>query len=131
MHSQAYLEAIDSHHWRNLRMRAIVLGGAECKRCGVKPKEHWRLQLHHKHYRTLGYEELEDVEVLCVSCHDEADAEREKETAKRTNRKRAGRAGFKALVEKFMDNAWEHGEPICYEEAREQASDWLDEQHGR
>jgi hypothetical protein len=28
------------------------------------------LDLHHKHYRTLGEEGLDDVELLCRACHD-------------------------------------------------------------
>jgi hypothetical protein len=36
------------------------------------------LQVHHRHYKTLGREQPEDVEVLCPACHRVADAEREK-----------------------------------------------------
>jgi 5-methylcytosine-specific restriction endonuclease McrA len=27
------------------------------------------LELHHKHYHSLGREQLEDVELLCPKCH--------------------------------------------------------------
>jgi hypothetical protein len=76
-----YDQAITSAHWFALKDQAMARSGGRCegrretgqhydcemitKRCGaVGP-----LQMHHKHYRTLGRETLDDVEMLCDSCH--------------------------------------------------------------
>ena len=40
-------------------------GPATCEDCGA----YERLQVHHKDYRGLGYEERSDLEVLCAQCH--------------------------------------------------------------
>lgn len=72
-HSNKYREVINSDEWkaRRKRMLADIIG---CERC-LLITEH--LELHHKHYRTLGNERDEDIEVLCNACHKQADLERE------------------------------------------------------
>ena len=40
--------------------------------------------MHHKDYRTLGAEKPEDVELLCVNCHQIADHKRAAEGRKRS-----------------------------------------------
>jgi 5-methylcytosine-specific restriction endonuclease McrA len=49
-----------------------------CENCGLSRQESWRsykqdLQIHHKHYRTYGNEDRDDVEVLCRRCHIETE----------------------------------------------------------
>jgi hypothetical protein len=46
-----------------------------CERCGSheRPED---LELHHRHYDTLWYENNGDLELLCHGCHREADRER-------------------------------------------------------
>lgn len=39
--------------------------------------------MHHRHYLTLGREQLQDIEVLCPPCHKFADEEREQEVWQR------------------------------------------------
>ncbi len=51
--------------YRSLRAQRLELAKHRCERCGAATG----LQLHHRHYETLGRERLEDVEVLCDSCH--------------------------------------------------------------
>lgn len=78
---QAQYEAhLRSPHWRSLRAAAIEEARSRCQRC-----DNWApdLQLHHKHYRTLGHETLKDVELLCPPCHEERDVERAREGAER------------------------------------------------
>lgn len=41
--------------------------GYKCQCCGVKKKSN--LHLHHKHYKTFGSESMDDVELLCMKCH--------------------------------------------------------------
>lgn len=52
--------------WRKRRKRKLKSVKHTCERCGSKV----RLQVHHKHYRTVGREKNSDLEVLCESCHD-------------------------------------------------------------
>jgi 5-methylcytosine-specific restriction endonuclease McrA len=39
-----------------------------CERCFAS-KDEWRLDVHHKHYRSLGNEAMRDLAVLCRPCH--------------------------------------------------------------
>ena len=76
-HSSEYLKHMNSRAWRDFKKTAIVAAGRKCQACGAANRV---LQVHHKHYRSLGAETLADVSVLCVECHKKADRLREKET---------------------------------------------------
>lgn len=65
-----YNERISSAQWKNLKRKVIEQRGNQCERCG---QESASLALHHKHYRSFGSEQSEDVELLCPRCHKEAD----------------------------------------------------------
>lgn len=60
-----YYAYIASEAWKKKRAWAIKEHGGRCAVCGTSN----RLQVHHKHYRTLGHEGKEDLEVLCFGCH--------------------------------------------------------------
>lgn len=60
-----YYKYIQSPEWRLKRAAALYHYGEKCCSCGVKRD----LQVHHKHYRTLGREAMRDLEVLCRNCH--------------------------------------------------------------
>jgi 5-methylcytosine-specific restriction endonuclease McrA len=62
-----YQRALASDHWRELRRRVLADRGYACERCGMTLA---LLDVHHLHYRTLGDEGLDDVELLCRACHD-------------------------------------------------------------
>src|SRR5262245_8854004 len=72
-HSQAYLERIASAEWRELKDRLTRERGGKCERCG---RPDVVLELHHKHYHSIGRERDEDLSLLCGLCHQTADAER-------------------------------------------------------
>lgn len=59
-----YAEYIKSAKWlkksKEFRERA-----GKCAECGTTH----RLQCHHKHYKTLGREQFEDILVVCYQCH--------------------------------------------------------------
>lgn len=61
-----YVAYMRSKWWRDRSKQAKRDVGWRCQQCGVKGY----LETHHKHYRTLGREEKEDLEVLCTKCHD-------------------------------------------------------------
>src|SRR5687767_3642617 len=67
-----------SPHWHAFRQEALAAARYLCQRC----KSNQDLEVHHLHYDTLGHESLNDVEVLCVSCHALADKERKKQRAR-------------------------------------------------
>lgn len=70
-----YRKYIASDDWRNRRKQFIEESPMKCERCEI-PR--WLAQLaydqdfhvHHKHYRTLGAESPDDLEILCRRCHD-------------------------------------------------------------
>jgi hypothetical protein len=78
-----------------LRAEVIELRGQRCQRCREdKPG----LALHHVHYRTLGHETPEDVELLCADCHEIADAQRRKHNSQSERIKREARAQASASI---------------------------------
>src|SRR5262249_33409821 len=64
---------IGSTERKRFRCEVIEQRGNRCERC-------WHvsayLELHHKHYHSLGSEQREDVELLCPKCHKGADEAR-------------------------------------------------------
>lgn len=63
---------LQSTHWRNLRAEKIREVGYRCEGCQTA-YDVWEpgqsLDVHHKTYERLGFELLEDLEVLCRECH--------------------------------------------------------------
>jgi 5-methylcytosine-specific restriction endonuclease McrA len=59
--------------YRELRTAALAAAGYRCERCGCEGL----LELHHKHYATLGAESLADVQMLCRACH-QSETERQR-----------------------------------------------------
>jgi hypothetical protein len=66
-------QRISSTHWKILKRKLIEERGNRCERCR---QESASLALHHLHYRSLGSEQPEDVELLCALCHTGADEAR-------------------------------------------------------
>jgi len=65
-----YREYLASEHWYRKRAAALRAAGYMCSRCGtVGAKRGSGLQVHHLTYARLGDELLEDLRVLCQSCH--------------------------------------------------------------
>ena len=63
---QTYSAYLASPHWQAKRREALEHYGARCSKCQATDRI---LQVHHKTYRRLGAELLEDLEVLCKVCH--------------------------------------------------------------
>ncbi len=61
-YSETYLK---TEHWKYFRRLAYSHYNNNCQLCG-KDKD---LNLHHKHYNTLGRESFADVILLCGKCH--------------------------------------------------------------
>lgn len=61
-----YHQYLESPQWAKKRRKAFKHYGKKCCRCGATG----RLQIHHRHYRTLYRETVLDLEVLCGGCHE-------------------------------------------------------------
>jgi 5-methylcytosine-specific restriction protein A len=68
-----YAQRISSAEWKSLRRKIIEQRGNLCEKCG---HEGGSLVLHHLHYKSMGNEQPEDVQLLCSTCHEQADEER-------------------------------------------------------
>jgi HNH endonuclease len=68
-----YQQRVSSAQWKTLKRKVIEQRGSRCERCEQVSAS---LHLHHVHYRSLGGEQPEDVELLCAECHTRADEER-------------------------------------------------------
>jgi hypothetical protein len=64
---------IGSTDWQRFKCEIIKQRGNRCERCRHVSAY---LELHHKHYHSLGIEQPEDVELLCPKCHRGADEAR-------------------------------------------------------
>lgn len=60
-----YLAYLNSPEWRARRNEALKAAKYRCSQCGAKRD----LQVHHRTYERLGREPLEDLAVLCFTCH--------------------------------------------------------------
>jgi hypothetical protein len=68
-----YADRISSAQWKRQKRQVIEQRGNRCERCR---QESAPLELHHVHYRSMGSEQPEDVELLCRECHSKADEAR-------------------------------------------------------
>ena len=62
---ETYQEYLSSRYWQWRRKVKLFKAGYACEKCGSKK----RLEVHHKHYRSLGRESNRDLQALCRACH--------------------------------------------------------------
>jgi len=60
-----YKDYLSSPYWLSRRVKALMLAGYKCEKCGCMSK----LEVHHLRYRNIGNELDEDLMVLCSRCH--------------------------------------------------------------
>ena len=60
-----YATYLASPYWKAKKRLVYWKRGRRCEKCGSKRF----LQVHHKTYKRLGHEELEDLLILCRECH--------------------------------------------------------------
>jgi 5-methylcytosine-specific restriction endonuclease McrA len=63
MYYEQYLQSLD---WQELRQKVLQRDNNMCQTC-CNTKS---LEIHHKHYNSLGKEKLEDLITLCHECHE-------------------------------------------------------------
>ena len=62
---QQYYDYLRSSQWQEKRRLALEFYGYNCGLCGSK----FNLQVHHRNYRNIFKESMEDLMLLCDSCH--------------------------------------------------------------
>ena len=63
-----YEDYLNSDHWQSLRSQVLDRDGYHCTRC-ENTNINSVLHVHHKSYDRLGHESLDDLIVLCETCH--------------------------------------------------------------
>ncbi len=56
---------LQSDYWHNLKQTRLAMANQACEHCGTMGNLH----LHHISYANLGREGVEDVVILCATCH--------------------------------------------------------------
>lgn len=62
---KSYLEYLQSDLWKQKKVEALSVMGNFCKICGSKKN----INVHHRSYDRIGEELVEDLSILCKSCH--------------------------------------------------------------
>lgn len=96
-----YRRYLASSHWKATRAAKAKAAGYRCQRCGEYGRRTREsvvgLHVHHLSYERLGHEEMDDLELLCVACHElehglgDGSEERRNEIRTNLSRKVAGR----------------------------------------
>ena len=70
INKMTYVQYLQSEHWKQLKDKFYhsKMGKHKCYACGKAEK----LNLHHKTYRRIGHERLNDLVLLCENCHKKA-----------------------------------------------------------
>lgn len=67
-----YEDYLESPHWKATKSERLKLSNYCCDVCG---DDEIQLQVHHKHYETLGHEDMDDLATLCPYCHKDVHVE--------------------------------------------------------
>ncbi|WP_439132390.1 HNH endonuclease [Polaribacter sp.] len=78
-----YLKYLNSKEWKEKRDTVLKLRGRSCERCKANLKGKIA-DIHHKTYKNIFNEKLDDLEILCRKCHKK---EHNKKTKKKKLRK--------------------------------------------
>jgi hypothetical protein len=60
-----YQEYLQTSHWHRVRILALERGHHRCALCPAERE----LEVHHRNYARKGFEQADDVIVLCRACH--------------------------------------------------------------
>lgn len=97
--NEKYHKYLNSVEWRATKRYVFLVKGYECERCGYTRN----LQIHHKTYDNLYQERLEDLEVLCGSCHmKEHNIKPQKKKPVKTNKNIVIKKGYLLVTEELV-----------------------------
>jgi hypothetical protein len=65
LHKMPYKKYLQTDHWQSLRKEALSAAKYRCQLCNAEGL----LDVHHRTYERRGFEDMEDLTVLCRSCH--------------------------------------------------------------
>ena len=60
-----YHEYLKSAEWKTIRDKVIERDNGMCLHCKTNPAQ----EVHHKHYKTIYREKIDDLESVCSDCH--------------------------------------------------------------
>ncbi len=67
LHTMPYRDYLQTSEWQDTRKRAMKRAGFRCQICNAYGV---RLNVHHRTYERRGYEDNQDLIVLCEGCHE-------------------------------------------------------------
>ena len=65
-YKQNYKQYLETKHWKAIRESKLKETGYKCQLCS---KTDIKLHVHHNTYERIGDEDMNDLIVLCESCH--------------------------------------------------------------
>lgn len=93
-----YSQYLKSPEWKKKRQRLYRDRKGRCEDCGKKLGSHYHA--HHMTYSNVGNEDLEDLRLLCTSCHQKRHPD--KKITKKKRRRPAAAAVALLLVIAFI-----------------------------
>ncbi|MDK2957287.1 MAG: hypothetical protein PWQ57_2783 [Desulfovibrionales bacterium] len=133
-----YEKYIANPAWKKIRDEAIEStyleepngdpdrGNYHCEGCGWNFKKN-ELEVHHRHYRTLGNESRSDLAVVCAQCHAKLDSIRAKDGKYRSD-KALYDARFDGYMTAVYGEGWEFRlDPSYYYDEFDEWSERKDE----
>jgi 5-methylcytosine-specific restriction endonuclease McrA len=117
-----YEKHIRSARWRNTKAAIIKLREGRCEHCQRRTTD---IELHHKTYERLGRERIADLELLCRTCHADADRVREAATRQKVAIARY-QAGLETYASKKYGEEW--ADRLDSDQIAEEFDSWLENQ---
>lgn len=125
---ERYNRYLSSARWRKKRDQALYRAGNKCERCGAPQWMCKELHVHHKTYERFMHEQLEDLVVLCPTCHSRADDMR-RQAVERENWERYWWKRIDGWASKVYDWDW-WLYPVLAERAEREFFEWLESKRG-
>jgi len=79
----SYKEYLLSEEWQAKRLAVFERDGNRCRLCNSARG----LQAHHRHYKNIFHEEIEDLTTLCHACHERYSKDHKAKTKKKYKNK--------------------------------------------
>ncbi len=96
-----YLEYINSAKWKDFRQSIITHRGYACEKCGCTDKV---IHAHHLTYERFMNELPEDIQLLCVPCHEEVHNKKIGKHSTRVKKPKTLKSELLKIVTMYKDN---------------------------
>lgn len=122
MITRKYKTYLRSKEWKKKRKEALDEKGYLCDICKKTQDELVEsLHVHHLTYKNLFNEKMEDLQILCVDCHNNTHKPKDKVKIPRIKRNKIKGEMTRQHKVNYLINAFEHGK---YETLEEFADDY-------